>query len=213
MSYSLFDVFLCAVISDFGTCLVWIFGHSFVYWGAERADVRPAGRQLGLPLADARIRWIGIRGMRWPRLLSEFQFFAGLDRAPDVLVIHAGGNDLGVRTTRELLRDVKLDCLRLWATYPGIILVWSDIVARRVWRHARSVSGLNRARAKLNRAIGRFIARNGGVVVRHKELEELDSSLLWMDGVHLNGIGFDMWSLNIREGVEKAIHLWRDDRG
>lgn len=75
------------------------------------------------------------------------------------------------------------------------------------------MSGLNRARAKLNRAIGRFIARNGGVVVRHKELEELDSSLLWTDGVHLNGIGFDMWSLNIREGVEKAIQLWRDDRG
>lgn len=34
-----------------------------------------------------------------------------LDRAPDILVIHAGGNDLGSRSTRDILRDVKLDCL------------------------------------------------------------------------------------------------------
>lgn len=71
-----------------------------------------------------------VRDLMWNRLLSEVQFYAGLDRAPDVLVMHAGGNVLGVRAARELLRDIKLDCLRLWASYPGNILVWSDIVAR-----------------------------------------------------------------------------------
>ncbi|XP_040278314.1 uncharacterized protein LOC120993917 [Bufo bufo] len=28
--------------------LVWILGHSYVFWGAIRADVRPSGRQLGV---------------------------------------------------------------------------------------------------------------------------------------------------------------------
>lgn len=30
-------------------CLVWILGHSYVFWGAKRAAVRLAGRQLGFP--------------------------------------------------------------------------------------------------------------------------------------------------------------------
>lgn len=153
-----------------------------------------------------------MRGLRWPRFLAEFQFYAGLDRSPDVLVIHVGGNDMGVRTSRELLRDIKLDFLRLWSSYPGIILVWSDIVARRVWRHARSQQGLNRARAKLNRAVGRFVARNGGIVVRHKDLEVVDDSLLLTDGAHLNPIGLDIWMLGLQEGIEQALRLWRDVR-
>lgn len=132
-----------------------------------------------------------------------------MDRAPDVLVLHAGGNDLGSRTTRELLRDIKLDCLRLWDLYPGILLVWSDIVARRVWRHARSAQGLNKARAKLNRAVGKFIARNGGIVVRHRDLEVVDASLFWEDRIHLSAIGYDFWMLALQEGIEKALVVWR----
>lgn len=47
------------------------------------------GRQLGFPWAEVQVCWIGIQGLLWSRL----------DRAPNILVIHAGGNDLGVRTT------------------------------------------------------------------------------------------------------------------
>lgn len=80
--------------------------------------MRPAGRQLGLLRTEAQVRWLDVRGLLWIRLLPELQFYTSLDRAPDVLVIHTGGNDLGVRTTREILRDIKLDCLRLWASNP-----------------------------------------------------------------------------------------------
>lgn len=205
-----FSLLFC--FSGGAPCLLWIFGHSYVHWGRKRAGDRPAGSQLGFSPADVQVRWLGVRGLRWSRLLSEFQFFVGLDRAPDIVVIHAGGNDLGTRTSRELLRNIKVDCLRLWTSFPGIIIVWSDIVARRVWRHARSVSGLNKARAKLNRSVGRFIARNGGVVVRHRDLEVVDDSLLWTDGEHLNFIGLDIWMLGIQEGVEKALRLWRDEQ-
>lgn len=121
----------------------------------------------------------------------------GLERAPDILVIHARGNDLGVRTTRELLRDIKLDCLRVWTSYPGTVLVWSNIVARRVWRHARSPIDLNKAWAKLIKAAGHFVARNGGIVVRHRELEQVDYSLLQTDGIYLNATGIDIWMLSL----------------
>lgn len=173
--------------------------------------MRPSGHQLGFRREEVQIRWLGIRGLQWPRLLPNFQSCASLDRPPDIVLLHAGGNDLGTRTTRELLRDIKLDCLRLLSSYPGLVLVWSDIVARLAWRQVRSVPGINKARAKLNRSVGKFVVRNGGVVVRHKELEVADQELMWHDGVHLNCYGTDIWTSDLKEGIEKALRLWRDD--
>lgn len=203
---------MCFYVSGVGPCLIWVVGHSFVHWGGIRAGVRPAGRQLGLARTEAQVRWIGIRGLKWGRLLPEIHYYASLDRPPDILVVHAGGNDLGVRSSRELLRDLKLDFLRLWSSYPGLLIVWSDITARRTWRHARSPQGLNRARAKLNKAVGKFVARNGGFVVRHRELESVDEELLIDDGVHPNDFGYDLWALGLRGGVERALEVWRDEQ-
>lgn len=49
-------------------------------------------------------------------------------------------------------------------------------------------------------------------MVRHRELEKVDVDLLRADGVHLNAIGLDIWTLNLKEGIESAIGLWRDGR-
>ncbi|XP_040274498.1 olfactory receptor 1468-like [Bufo bufo] len=81
---------------------------------------------------------------------------------------------------------MKLDLLRLWSDVPGVLVVWSEVVARRAWRFARSVDRLNKARAKLNREVGRFVRRHGGIVVRHRELEAASPQFLRSDGVHLN---------------------------
>lgn len=101
----------------------------------------------------------------------RFCTLGSLDGASDIQVMHAWGNDLGVRPQGSFLRVVKLGCLRLWATYTGILLVWSDIVARQVRRNAWSHQGLIGARAKLHKAWFCFIARSGGVVVRHRNLK------------------------------------------
>lgn len=82
-------------------CLIWLMGHSFVHWAGKCAEDQPAGRQLGFG-KDHSLR---VRGMVWSRLLPEFHYYATLDRPPDVLVVHAGGNDLGTRSLRELVRD------------------------------------------------------------------------------------------------------------
>lgn len=44
---------------------VWILGDSFVFWAARRAEIRNYGRNLGLSSTVARIRWLGLRGLRW----------------------------------------------------------------------------------------------------------------------------------------------------
>lgn len=87
-----------------------------------------------------------------------------------MLVVHAGGNDLGLRSMRKLIRDVKFDFLRLRSEYTDLLIVWSDIVAHTQWRWARSVKGINKARVKVTREVVRFLMHNGGLAVRHHEL-------------------------------------------
>lgn len=142
------------------------------------------------------MRWLGKRGMLWNGVLPEFHRLSRLDWTPDVLVLHVGGNDLRVRPFQELIRDIKFDPLRLWALCTGLVVVWSDIVPRKVWREVRSVERLNKARIKVNLAIGRFMARNGEVADRHKDLE-LGTGVFWRaDGIHLNAVGIDSWAWN-----------------
>lgn len=191
---------------------MWILGHSYVFRGSLRAAVRPDGRQLGFRREEALVRWLGKRGMLWGGFLPEVHRFVRLDRAPDVLVIHLGGNDLGKRPFRELIRDIKYDCLRLWALFPGIITVWSDIVPRRFWREARSADRINKARIRINRTVGRFMARNGAVVVRHRDLENGVGAFWKTDGVHLNEVGTDLWTLGLQNGIETAVRMWRGAR-
>lgn len=71
------------------------------------------GRQLGFDRREAYIRWLGVPGMLWGRLVSEVQRYAAKDRPPDVLVLHVGGNDLGLRSMIDITRDIKLDVGRL----------------------------------------------------------------------------------------------------
>lgn len=141
---------LCFIVTGRVPCLAWILGHSFVFRGAMRAEARPNGRQLGFDREEVVVRWLGKRGMKWSDVMPEFNRFARLDRPPDVLVLHVGGNDLGVRPFRELIRDVKFDLLRLWALYPRVVTVWSDIVPRKVWREARDADKINKARNKVD---------------------------------------------------------------
>lgn len=80
-----------------------------------------------------------------------------------------------------------------------MVVVWSDMVGRTTWRLATLVAKLNKARVKVTKEVGRFIARNGGVVVRHREQEVDTWRYLRSDGVHLNAVGMDLWSLCLQD--------------
>lgn len=118
-------------------------GHSYVCLGARRGNVRYDGRQLGFDRREAYIRWLGVPGMLWGRLVSEVQRYAARDRPSDVLVLHVGGNDLGLRSMIDITRDIKLDVGCLREEFPDMVIIWSDMVARTTWRMARSVEGIN----------------------------------------------------------------------
>ncbi|KAE8591935.1 hypothetical protein XENTR_v10018608 [Xenopus tropicalis] len=126
---------------------------------------------------------------------------------PDILVIHAGGNDLGVIPQRDLVDVMKQDLTNIWRTCPGVVVVWSEMVPRLVWRFARDWAKLDRSRGKINKLLASFVRKSGGVAVRHTTLEERLPGYYGRDGVHLSDVGWDLFNLAIADGVEKALLL------
>lgn len=136
-----------------------------------------------------------------------------LGQGPRCFSAPCGGNDMGVRLMRELIRDIKCDFLRLQASFPGMVIVWSDMVGRTNWRWALSDKKVDRARVKVNKEVSRFVMRNGGVTIRHRELEVDTWRYLRSDGVHLTEVGTDLWALGLQDGVQRALRVWRCVQG
>ncbi|XP_077148219.1 uncharacterized protein LOC143808926 [Ranitomeya variabilis] len=184
--------------------VIWILGHSYVYWGAQRADRRTGGRQLGMARNGAVIRWLGYRGLTWGRVLHEFFRAVNLYGVPDILVLHAGGNDLGAISGKGLSAKIRTDIRQLGLAFPNLRLVWSDMVPRKNWRGARSVKKINKARITVNKEVSKFVSRNGGVTIRHAGLDSTEGDYWLGDGVHLNTAGTDLWIEGLLGGMRKA---------
>lgn len=180
-------------------------GDSYIHWAAERAEYRPGGRNIGFHNVD--VSWRGIRGLRWSQVLSSAVGISQIARGPVVLVVHAGGNDIGLLRMDELLTLMRADFERIPGFFQEVILVWSEIVPRVVWQGSHEAVALERVRRTINSRISRFVRLRSGVVIRHRQLEGDNRRLMIGDGVHLNGIGLNIFLSGLQDGVEQALFL------
>ncbi|XP_053575543.1 uncharacterized protein LOC128664760 [Bombina bombina] len=127
----------------------WIVGHSYIYWARKAAASTDQGTQLKMNEETVKLRWFGTRGLRWDQLLKKIVDYARLFRPPAILIVHAGGNDLGFLSQKDLLDRIKRDLVRLRELFPDMVIVWSDIEPRSVWRAAWDVKKLEASRKKV----------------------------------------------------------------
>ncbi|XP_077137893.1 uncharacterized protein LOC143804036 [Ranitomeya variabilis] len=184
---------------------VWVVGHSYIYWAKKRAEQRPGGVNLGF--RNVVVNWRGIRGLQWEKIFPEVINIAKRAKGPVILVLHAGGNDLGKRRCIDLSSTMTADIERFFHLLPGMILVWSEMVPRAVWHGAKDPRGLERSRKKVNLKVARFVKSKFGIVVRHHQLEGDQSGLLRSDGIHLTNIGLDIFLSGLQDGIEQALRL------
>ncbi|XP_039649211.1 uncharacterized protein LOC120554388 [Perca fluviatilis] len=99
-------------------------------WGRE--GQRDHGGQFW-PSGQGSMVWLG-GGLRWHGLLPFFNRSLRGRAAPDILLIHCGGNNLGCRKSIDLIAAMKQDLQHLNQRFPQMIIVLSDITQRRRWR-------------------------------------------------------------------------------
>ncbi|KAF1371903.1 hypothetical protein PFLUV_G00274280 [Perca fluviatilis] len=95
-------------------------------WGRE--GQRDHGGQFW-PSGQGSMVWLG-GGLRWHGLLPFFNRSLRGRAAPDILLIHCGGNNLGCRKSIDLIAAMKQDLQHLNQRFPQMIIVLSDITQR-----------------------------------------------------------------------------------
>lgn len=98
----------------------------------------------------------------------------------------------------ELITIMRADLERLPTFFSKVVVVWSEMVPRVVWRGARNSAAIERAFFVRDRLV---------VVVRHYQLEGDNRALMMPDGVHLNEIGMNIFLSGLQDGVDKALFL------
>lgn len=171
---------------------VWIVGSSIVYWAETRAKVRKMQNLLYDP-KEVRVYWDGVRGMKWDALMINLQRdLAVYDfPEPDVLIIHLGSNDVASWNTDELISRMKADIQKVREMFPLTQLVFSEILARRVWRGLSLECG-EAKRQRINQEVGQYVMEIGGVVMPHENILHQNVTLYRKDGVHMNDFGNDI---------------------
>ncbi|XP_068106722.1 uncharacterized protein [Hyperolius riggenbachi] len=185
--------------------VVWIIGHSFIFWARRRAKERPYTDNLDLDTDSFQIYWKGCRGMRWEALLPKLVCLVDEWPVPDILIIHLGGNDLGKVKTLNLLARMRRDFLQIRAIFPNTVLVFSEIVPRLVWYVSPNKRFFEKIRKRVNWAMCKFLSSVGGFSYRHIDLEGGVRGLYRKDLVHLSPIGVDIFNMELQNMVEKAV--------
>ncbi|XP_049327960.1 uncharacterized protein LOC111195462 [Astyanax mexicanus] len=180
---------------------VWIIGDSYIRRGEEIAR-SSLGGDLGV---KAKVSWFGWGGLRWRGLVPFFNKSLRGRTAPDMLIIHCGGNDLGGMNAVHLIAEMKVDLLDLHRRFPHIKLLLSDITPRRQWRSTIHPKQIDMARKWVNRKMADFILGVEGVVIHHPNILFYNPWLFLRDRVHLSPLGNELFLNDIAESLKTFI--------
>ncbi|XP_066433068.1 nuclear factor 7, brain-like isoform X2 [Eleutherodactylus coqui] len=184
-----------------GVKTVWIVGHSFVHWAQVRAAKHPYGTQLGFPKKRCNILWFGEKDLLWSGMEQLIARAAEQNPPPDILVIHAGGNDLTSYVTSHLIEMIKKDIDHWMSVWPWLKVVWSRIIQRRYWQNVTQINKVELSRRKVNTAITTFLKYKAGSIVDHDNIKFRNSNLYRADGEHLSNTGLDLFNKSLQEAL------------
>ena len=172
---------------------IWIIGSSYIE-RVEDTALEKFGENLGL---NTRVQWFGKGGIRWSGVLPRFYSELSTQSPPDILVVYAGGNDLGHASAHELASAMQRDLLQLHEAFPLMKIAFSCINERQVWRYGK-LWQIIKDRKLINKSIRNAIWRLGGKVIEHPLLRYYEDSLYLPDGVHFTTRGNQLFLSSIR---------------
>lgn len=180
---------------------IWIIGSSYIRRG-EEAAYENFGENFGL---NAKVEWFGKGGMRWSGVLPRF--YAELSNAqspPDSLVVHAGGNDLGMTPAKKLASIMEQELMELNAEFPSMTIAYSCINERKVWRNGPP-GRVNVDRKTVNKCMRKAVGNFGGEVIEHPLLRYFDRKIFLADGVHFTKKGNGIFVTSIQCVLVKIL--------
>lgn len=153
--------------------IIWIIGYSIISKAKAHSLILAGGTTMGLhELIGAEVLWISRPGIKWgevlPRITEQLQHSI----PPDMLVIHCGGNSIGLLTLYDLRIQMFNTVSELATLLPNTLLIWSEILPRTTWRYMFRNIAAEDSRIRLNNAIATHTLNLGGAYIKHQELKK-----------------------------------------
>ncbi len=128
-------------------------------------------------------------------------------RAPDYLIIHLGGNDLGTEKTYDTCSRLRDAIRKVLIFMPHCKVVWSEILARRCYTAATFQTGMDSARKKVNKKARSYVRGLNGYVIRHTNITDNHIDLYRRhDVVHLSQLGNRVFLDNLYNGINFILN-------
>lgn len=180
---------------------IWIVGSSiikraFCYGRSQGHN----GSQLGLE-TEVDILWQGRSGLKWQQLVPMLKHLLTIGETPNFLIIHCGGNSIGLSSTYELIFRMKEDVNRIIKMFPRTVIIWSQILPRLSWRGHIEHYAMEKARRRVNNGVASYILGLGGKYLRYPDITDKDCSFYLSDGVHLSDLGNKLFINTIKQGL------------
>ncbi|VDI28917.1 Hypothetical predicted protein [Mytilus galloprovincialis] len=87
--------------------VVWIIGSSLVAKASSHSQIRTLGNDLGLHKLGYKLMWAGMSGMSVYNVVPIVENLIHCCGLPDAVLLHCGGNDIGLVNCGKLLFDIK----------------------------------------------------------------------------------------------------------
>ncbi|XP_067323427.1 uncharacterized protein [Anolis sagrei] len=186
---------------------VLICGHSYIHWAERHASKTSFGQHLGLA-ADVAIEWRGRRGLRWEGLMPLLFPSGRGSNPPDMLIVHLGGNDLGLLKGKALSEQALADFRTIREAWPHTRLVWSTIIPRHKWPGGGTVKQMDEARRRVNRSMLKAFSEGLGYFIRHPEVTRTRHEFYRADGIHLSDAGNSQFLCDLQAGIRVVLKSW-----
>ena len=164
------------------------------------------GCSLGLKRNNFRVWWQGKGDMSWGELVPRITLLLQYE-PPKILVIHCGGNSIGIMPLFHLRRQMKEAILKLHRMLPYTKLVWSQILSRLSWRYSNNCKAINMAAVRLNNFAAWLCFKLGGSYIKYPEISWDATGMFAKDGVHLSRLGNSIFLFNIQSTLHKLTAL------
>ena len=149
------------------------------------------------------IWWQGYSGLRLISTKLKIRTLAKLEDPPRFLLLHVGGNDLGVIKLKTIMSEASSLLNYIHRRLPHTRVIWSQILPRTSWRASQNIKAMNDSRIRLNSHIAKLVLSHyAGYYIKYSTLVENLDYVLCEDGVHLNEIGNQIFLNYLQAGLE-----------
>ena len=155
----------------------------------RRRNLQPKDQQekhLGLDKNGLNVVLSGLPGMKISALVPLVQAMVNCFGLPHALVIHCGGNAIGMVSIREVLKHLIYATFIVSKMLPNSLLIYSQILTRKKWRYNSNLKAMERARKRINRGIRTYCYKSNAKVITHVDLQDGLKALYADDGTHLS---------------------------